>query len=353
MMRIAALLVLMAGLLAGCGGAAPTLQPTTLPIPTNALPSATPAPTVTPTPSPAPIPTAGPLSGLPADPALLALPPIAVVIPSDSPQYGLSRASVVYVAPTEGGIPRFMALFEGVAADRIGPVRSARPCFVEWACPYGPLFVHWGGSPQALQLLADMECIRPLDGLTYGSAYFRHEPDPQVPWNSEFTTGDLLYSYMRNWEIARTVGYQGYAHAPCLHAELPLTHTIELSPGASVVRYTYSPFGDAYARAWGGRPHLDALTGRQIAPNNLAVIFVPQQPLAGDPAGRLEIVTSGAGEAVVFACGGEIRGRWAKESPQAELRFLDERGQEIAFAPGSLWIEVLAPGTPVRVEWRP
>jgi hypothetical protein len=99
-----------------------------------------------------------------------------------------------------------------------------------------------------------------------------------------------------------------------------------------------------------GRPHLDRLSGEPIRASNIAVIYVPQQPIPDDPEGRLELQTSGEGEAIVFTCGAQIPARWVKESPASELRLLDEQGQDIVLSPGSLWVEVLAPGQEISVE---
>lgn len=344
--------VLLMALLAACAGPTTPTAPTPTLGPTVVPPTRLPAPTAAPTPTPRPLPAVYPLSGLPADPAYVRWPPLAVMIPSDSAPYALSQASVVYVAAVEGGIPRYMALFEQVQAEQVGPVRSARPYFVEWACPYGPLFIHWGGSPDALALLGTSECVRPLDGQTYGRSYYFEQEDPAVPWNNQFTSSDLLYSYLENWEIARPADLPGYPHGPegCAYIGFPEPLTITV-PWDPVVRYTFrADVSSRWKRFLDGRPHLDAVTGEQIAVDNLAILFVPQQPIAGDPAGRLEFQTTGEGEAAVFVCGSQIAGRWVKESPTSALRLLDGAGQEILLTPGSLWIEVLAPGQDLSIE---
>ena len=79
--------------------------------------------------------------------------PIAVMIddhPDARPQVGLSSADVVWHAPAEGGIPRYMAVFHSHIQTDIGPVRSARDYFVQWAAELGAVYAHSGGSPKAL-----------------------------------------------------------------------------------------------------------------------------------------------------------------------------------------------------------
>ena len=60
--------------------------------------------------------------------------PIAVMIPNNSPampQYGISKASIIYEAPVEGRITRLMAVVEDFDdLERIGPVRSSRDYFL-------------------------------------------------------------------------------------------------------------------------------------------------------------------------------------------------------------------------------
>ena len=74
--------------------------------------------------------------------------PIAVMIPNNAPampQYGLSKAAIIYEAPVEGRITRLMAVFEDYdGLDHIGPVRSSRDYFVYVAMGYEAIYCNWG-----------------------------------------------------------------------------------------------------------------------------------------------------------------------------------------------------------------
>src|SRR3990167_4880086 len=79
--------------------------------------------------------------------------PLAVMIENHleaRPQSGLSDADIIYEAVAEGGITRFMGLFYCQAAafeTILGPVRSARTYFLDWASEYSfPLYAHVGGA---------------------------------------------------------------------------------------------------------------------------------------------------------------------------------------------------------------
>ena len=92
---------------------------------------------------------------------------VAVMIENSSdarPQSGLDKAAVVYEALAEGGITRYMAIAPKTTdAKEFGPVRSARPYFVSYASAYHPLYVHAGGSPQALSMLATSSAVIDLN----------------------------------------------------------------------------------------------------------------------------------------------------------------------------------------------
>jgi hypothetical protein len=325
----------------------PTATSTPTPPPTS-----TPMPTSTPTPTPTPTPTVvqAPLSGFEVGPEAFAWPPIAVMIPSDSEQYGLSLASIVYEAAAEHNIPRFMAIFEQVTAEKIGPIRSARPYFVEWACPLGPLYVHWGGSPQAYRLLGELDCLYHIDGQVYEGSYFWRAEIVDIPWNNGFSSSGLMYEYLENWELPRFVDVVGYGHkTEALSDTRPLTGTISFS-FSYAVRYTYDPEGNEYLREYKGRPHVDMLTGEQHRVKNVVIIFVPQEPIPDDPKGRMEFETTGEGEALLFLDGVLIEGTWEKAAQDEEIRFLDDEGEEILFNRGNIWIEVLPPDQQVSID---
>src|SRR5581483_6348891 len=93
------------------------------------------------------------LTGLPVDPSVNKRQVTAVMIENSldaRPQSGLDQAGIVFEALAEGGVTRFMALFQDTQPDYIGPVRSARPYYIQWLLGYDAAYAHVGGSPDAL-----------------------------------------------------------------------------------------------------------------------------------------------------------------------------------------------------------
>ncbi len=332
-----AILLLAAVLVAGCGAPTATPPPTAAP---------TPRPTAPPTPTPEPTlpyaPGESPLTGLPLDPEAARYPPLALLIPSDADSYGLSQASLVYEAVTEGNVPRYLAIFEQLDASQVGPIRSARPYHIEWACPYGALLVHWGGSPPVFPMLARSDCLANLEAMTWEGGYFWRTTNEPVPWNNLFTSSELLYGYLENWEITRFLSYRGFPHKEDASPESrPVSATIEVTFDYPV-RYAYEAEQNEYLRFYQGRPQIDRLTGAQLRVKNLAILFAPQRPIPGDQQGRIQIETTGQGKALFCLDGRCTEGTWSRAGPEEEFRFLDTGGQELRFNRGNIWIEVLA-----------
>lgn len=69
-------------------------------------------------------------------------------------------------------------------AQRIGPVRSTRLYFAQWALPLGALYVHGGGSPQGLALVESSQVIVNVDALFRASSnYFSRDDRRAAPHN--------------------------------------------------------------------------------------------------------------------------------------------------------------------------
>ncbi|MEK7519092.1 MAG: DUF3048 domain-containing protein, partial [Patescibacteria group bacterium] len=120
--------------------------------------------------------------------------PVAVMIDnagSARPQSSLQAASIVYEALVEGGITRFMAVFDQGDVKEIGPVRSARQYFLEWLAEYEAAYAHAGGSPEALTNIR-RERIHDINGIGSASnAFFRDSTRP-APHNL-YTSGMKMF----------------------------------------------------------------------------------------------------------------------------------------------------------------
>jgi hypothetical protein len=349
-------------------GIAAVESPTATPSPSTAPPSATSSPTASPSASapPSPSPSAATyedLSGIQTTPELAHRYPIAVMI-DDSPaarqQAGLSFASMVWQAPAEGGIPRYMAIFQSGTPPSIGPVRSARLYFVRWAAEWKAVYLHAGGPPPLRSFLAGRQkLVFDVNGRTARRVNFRTAP------HNLYTDGERIRRFAEKTKKATSerLGYdpnepgrlQPFADAPPEADRGPDGGTIKVTYTSAKVSYAYDRTSNTWLRSVDGRKQHDALatrnrgngtigSGPRIAPTTVVVMVVPIRKSAaieGSALGRLEADSLGKNTAWVFANGRVTKGTWRKKDPTDRTRFLDAGGHEIVFPRGQVFIQVV------------
>ncbi|MFH1171657.1 MAG: DUF3048 domain-containing protein [bacterium] len=260
------------------------------------------------------------------------------------PQAGLADASIVYETLAEGGATRFLALFEGPGdhLEKIGPVRSARPYYLEWNSEVDALHAHAGGSPEALQEISGFS-IKDLNGIAHGAKYFFRDHTIAAPHNL-FTSSDLLTRALADIGLAAatpTFTSWQYKDDPPIAAR-PADGAYakaDFSGRTYAVEYRYARATNDYARLNAGVPHTDALTGQQIHVKNVILQIIPKILDVGEK-GRLTLDVTGTGKALLFIDGGANVGTWSKKDRTSRTDFFFEDGKPAVFTRGSTWVEV-------------
>ncbi len=125
--------------------------------------------------------------------------PIAVMIDNHSgawPQANLNQAYIVYEIIVEGGETRLMAVFKDKNLEQIGPVRSSRHYFLDYALENDAIYVHHGWSPQAQSDISKLK-INNINGITESSKSFWRIKDKSAPHNLLTSTEQILQIAMR------------------------------------------------------------------------------------------------------------------------------------------------------------
>ncbi len=334
---------------------AATLSPTGTPLPTVSA-SPTPLPTATPLPTPVLVP--APLTGRLVTPAVAAQHPIAVMIDdlaAARPQSGLSSASVVWQAPAEGGIPRYMAIFQEILPKSIGPVRSSRYYYIAWAAEWRAVYAHSGGSPGAkatLKSKGNGQYVYNVDEFRYSGTFFR-VTNRQPPHNL-YTTGAKLRA------TGKHAGAKDQAYKPVwtFGPDAPLESrpyggTITVTYPHNTIRYAYDRTTNTYLRSVTGQnKQTDAAAGVQIAPKNVVVMRMHFGALNdGHPgAPRLEADVVGSGAAWISTNGRTIKGTWKKTAVTKPTKFYDASGKEVTLTIGQTFIQVVPAGYPLSFK---
>ena len=318
-----------------------------------------PSPTPTPTPSPTPVLVPAPLTGRLVPPEVAARRPIAVMIDDlrgARPQSGFSAASVVWQAPAEGGIPRYMLVFGDQLPGEVGPVRSSRYYYIAWAAEWHAVYAHVGGSPQAMATLASQgqgQLVYNADEFRWGGTYFRRISERSSPHNV-YTDGISLRKMATRIGAPDELQPAAWRFAPDAPLDArPYGGLLSVTYPANTVTYRYDRVTNTYPRGVTGAPaQTDAATGQRVAPSNVVVMLMSFSPLAdGHPnKRRLEAKVVGSGKAWISTNGRTILGTWKKASLTAPTGFFDATGLPVTLTVGQTFIQVMPLGSKVSIE---
>lgn len=268
--------------------------------------------------------------------------------PDARPQSGLKQAGVVYEAIAEGGITRFLALYQQEKPALIGPVRSLRIYDIDWLAPFQASIAHVGGSAAALNEIRNGS-YRDLDQFFNGS-YFWRTTDRYAPHNVYTDAAHLdALNTKKGYATSTFTAWPRKDGAP---SKTPNASTISVTISSALYnsQYKYDPSGNVYQRSQAGAPHLDREQG-QISPSVVIVIGVNEQTVLQDGY-REQITTIGSGHAWIFQDGTVTAGTWSKADSGSQIKFSDSTGKEIALDRGQTWITAVPVNRGGGVTWQ-
>ncbi len=376
--RLVILIVLLSILLTACGV---TPTPTTVPTATEGLPTATaflPEDTATPQPTATSAPTAtatplyplegigpdnfpedvNPLTGLKvADPSLLDRRPIMIKVQnlprSGRPQFGLSKADMVFEYYSEQGTTRFAALFYGQDAEKVRPIRSGRLIDINLMRAYKPVLVFGSASYQVYDRLIDEFGNRLiLEAAGTCPAICRENTNSNSYLVSNTSALAALLEKRKVDNSRQNLdGMLFKLEAPT--AAQPGEQVYVRFSAAIYNRWDYDPasgkylrFSDAANDVGGNNPTYeqltDAATSQPIAFENVLVMFARHTDIDPRPEVELlEVNMQGTGDAYLARDGKVVPVKWQRLAESDVITLVDEAGELVPFKPGQTWVEVL------------
>ncbi len=271
------------------------------------------------------------------------------------PQSGFTSASIVWQAPAEGGIPRYMLLFADQIPGTVGPVRSSRYYYIAWAAEWKAAYAHAGGSPQALttlRLKGQGQLVYNIDQFRFALPYFWRVTNRSAPHNL-YTDGKQLERMAVKVGATDPAPAAAWIFAPDAPlAARPTGGRISVAYPANRIDYTYDRATNTYLRSVSsGQPQVDAANGKRVAPKNVVVMLMHFGPLNdGQPKKeRLEATVVGSGSAWIATNGQTIKGTWSKKSVTAPTIFRDAKGNPVTLTIGQTFVQVLPTGSKVTI----
>ncbi|MDR3091039.1 MAG: DUF3048 domain-containing protein [Clostridiales bacterium] len=274
--------------------------------------------------------------------------PVAVVINNIRkalPQSGISQADLYYEVLAEGGITRIIAVFRDFDSKKIGPVRSARDYFVDFALDHDAVFVHHGGSGTGYAFIKS-QGIDHLDGMRDGEAYWRDPARASVSGMYEHS------SYTNAEKILAEIGKKEYRTEPkredspfdfydgfSFPADGKFSGKITV-PFSSEQRsvFEYDGKSQVYRRFYGENPQIDEETGKQLEVSNVIIQQTQMWIIKGDEAGRRQVSLVGEGKGYLATGGEYTEITWKKVSHESPTQFFDADGNKLKLNKGKTWI---------------
>jgi hypothetical protein len=313
-------------LLSACAASSPTT--TTTPTSASAWSSSYVAPAAT---------QIAPLTGTTVPAGSLAQPSLAAKIDNHiaaRPQVGIDQTDLVFEELVEGGITRYVAVWQTDIPDQLGPVRSIRPMDPDIIAPFGGIVAFSGGQQRFVDLMnATGQISAIFDYDTTG--LFVRSTDKSAPHNVMLDAAEFV---SRNETVAPPEQQYAYAAtAAGASAAQDGTPTSALNvrfSNSSARSWTWDAEAAAYLRAQDGTPDL-AANGVHVKATNVVVLQVNITDDFSIP--KTELIASG--EASISTGGKTVAARWSKDSQTAPIRLLDGNGVTIRLAPGNTWFQ--------------
>jgi hypothetical protein len=281
------------------------------------------------------------LTGLPMEEGQLDIRPVAVMIDnmaSARPQSGLINADIVYEMPAEGGITRYMAIYHHQSSDKVGPVRSARSYYIDKVMEYNAVYVHCGGSPEALGDIKNLK-IDSLDELK-GENNFWRARDRKAPHNL-YTSTKLIREVMDakklsqekwNYKMNFSDSFIDLDGKAIKGLVIDYKHNYKAG-------YEYNETEKLFYRTINGIRLKDKETNAEVTTVNIIVEKVSSKVV--DSVGRLDLSNTGSGRGYLITGGKLIEIQWSKEDRKAKTNYKDLKGNPIQLNKGNTWIQVV------------
>lgn len=267
---------------------------------------------------------------------------------------GLQDSYINYEIIVEGGYTRIMALFKDRDVSLIGPVRSSRHYFLDYALESDAIYAHYGWSTFAENDIKTLG-VNNINGLTADSAYWR-DKKIAAPHNV-FTSTETLYKYAesKNYDT-KTDDWKLLNYSPDeINFKGPKKDkkTGEVSDDPRIVAnslslkysnnqttsYTYDSENKYYLRFMDGKQHLDKTTRQQLHYKNIIIEKVENYDL--DSYGRQDLETVGDGEGYYITNGYALPITWQKANRDSKTIYKYLDGSKVVVNDGNTFIQII------------
>ena len=302
--------------------------------------------------------------------------PIAFMIDNNinaMPQAGLIEADLVYEIIVEGGETRLMLVMKGQDLDKIGPLRSARHYFLDYALENDAIYVHYGQSPQAKEDIQSLS-ISDINGIYESESLFWRDSSRYAPHNAVTSTANIekiieregfrttthqepVLNYVVEQELdsIEEIEQEEQEKAQVLQqenqettnneekvqTESQIQEAWEIAIPYSVyntVNYEYDPETKTYIRYSRDKKQVDWETEKEITTKNIIITFIKNESI--DSYGRQTLYNIKKADGYYITNGKAIPITCEKTSRSGKTIYKDLNGNELKVNDGKTFIQI-------------
>ena len=292
--------------------------------------------------------------------------PIACMIDNHKdawPQYSINDAFLVYEIIVEGGETRLMALFQNKDVT-VGPMRSSRHYYLDYALENDAIYAHIGWSPQAEKDIPSLG-VNNINGLYYdtgkaykeGDVFWRISGKYVAPHNSISST-TALKNEAANKGYRLTTTQRSVLNY--VTDEVTLEENTDAIPATDVtipfstlqkVNFVYDANTGRYTRYARGTVQTDASSGENITTKNIIITKCENYTLNdGQNKGRQGLKNIGTMDGYYITNGKAIPITCTKNSREGKTVYKDATGKEIDVNDGNTFIEICPINAAVSIQ---
>ena len=259
-----------------------------------------------------------------------------------------------------------MALFKNVDISEndvsVGPIRSARHYFIDYAMENDAIYCHLGQSPQAENYVKNYN-VTDINGQIYdtgkartASSLFWREKKKSAPHNAYTSIASIKQicaqkNYTTTSKKGSVLNYvsdevkfdeQNSRSANTVTIPYATNHT---------VKYVYNEETGRYTRYSKDKKQTDEETGEDVTTKNIIISFIKNTDLQdGENKGRQELdnITNASGYYITNGRVIDITCR--KQYADGKTKYVDKTGKEIDVNDGNTWINICPINSKVTFE---
>lgn len=256
------------------------------------------------------------------------------------PQVGLERTDMVFEELVEGGITRYVAVWQSDIPELLGPVRSIRPMDPAIISPFGGIVCYSGGQQRFVALMLKTPVYNAIHGQADTKDTFYREKGRSGPHDVIVKAQEVLAQHADLPAPAQQFAYSLDAASSSAAKDGAPTAAVEYRFSSLYYgTWNWDAASEKWLRVQQGNVDLDG-NGHQLSATNVVALRVQVVNDGGVP----KTILTGQGEAWISSGGATVHATWSKGSETDPIRLVDANGVTIRLAAGNTWFELIPPG---------